>query len=134
VAVTGLVAILSLRQAHAESNSQRSHEFLLTILPRQLDALESAWRMIFELESGMTLDQEHINLIVEASIWLPRDLRNEIISLITHPEELSAQRVSDIRRRLEDSSGAPKIDALRSVLIEVPSLSEKGRRHNARRP
>lgn len=120
VIVTGLVAFLTLQRAHKDASSRRSHEFLLAILPRRLNAFENTWRMIFELESGTLLTPEYTKQLVEVSIWLPRDLRDELITVIAHPDKLTAPRVSSIRRQLEDSSGAAQIDALQSKLIEVP--------------
>jgi len=81
--------------------------------------------MTYELESGMQLTQERSSQLVDASIWLPRDLKDELVTVIAHPDKLAAQRLSDIRRQLEVASGAPQIDALQSTLIEVPSSNSQ---------
>ena len=125
VIVTGSIAVFTLQRSHKEANSQRRQQYLLAILPRRLDALENTWRMTYELESGMQLTQERSSQLVDASIWLPRDLKDELITVIAHPDKLATQRLSSIRRQLEDASGAPHIDALQSTLIEVPSSNSQ---------
>jgi hypothetical protein len=118
VAVTGLIAVLTLRRTYKESVNQRSHQFLLAVLPRRLDALENTWRMIFELESGTPLTPEGTNQLVAASIWLPKSVKEEVIKAVTHPSKMTAQQVSDIRNKLEYLSGVPQIDALQESLIK----------------
>lgn len=127
VVATGTIAILTLRQTGAESRAQRSQQYLFSILPRRLDALESTWRMIFELEAGMQLSQDRISQLVEFSIWLPVKVRDELIRSVARPDRITTERVSAIRDELLESSGAQLIDVLQARLLDVspdkPALS-----------
>jgi hypothetical protein len=128
VVITGAIAVLTLYQAHSESKSQRSQQYLLTILPRRLDALESIWRMVYELEAGESPSQMTISQLIEHSIWLPDVMRDEVIGLFVHPEEITKQDISGIRRKLLEASGSNQIDSLRSSLMDI-SIPDAKERH-----
>src|SRR5690242_3105670 len=85
VIVAGSIAVLTLRQSRVESKSERAHRYTLEILPRRLDALESTWRMIFELEAGVSLSQDRIDQLIQTSIWLPSHIRDSLITLLIDP-------------------------------------------------
>lgn len=121
VVITGTIAVLTLRQAHSESRNQRSQQYLLAILPRRLDALESTWRMVFDLEVGESLSQARIGELVKHSVWLPDLIRDELIGLFAHPDQITSQGVSQMRRKLLEASGTHQIDALRVSLVDTPN-------------
>jgi hypothetical protein len=124
VLATGTIALLTLRQASVNSRAQRSQQYLFSILPRRLDALESTWRMIFELEAGIKLSQDRLSQLVEFSIWLPAKLRDELIRSAARPDTITTERVSVIRDELLKSSGAPLIDVLQAKLLDVSPDSQ----------
>jgi hypothetical protein len=119
VITAGLVAVFSLRQTRSESRSQRSQQYLISILPRRLDALENTWRMVFDLEAGESLTSTRISQLVQYSIWLPESIRDQLIGLFSHPDQITNDQVSRVRNELLLSSGAQQIDILRANLVEV---------------
>lgn len=124
VLVTGGIAFLTLRQTGAESRAQRSQQYLFSILPRRLNAIENTWRMIFELEAGMQLSSDRISQLVECSIWLPAKARDELVRSAARPDTITTERVKAIRDELLKSSGAPLIDALQAKLISLSPDSQ----------
>jgi hypothetical protein len=129
VLATGFIAFVTLRRSSSAADRQHSQEFLLAVLPRRLDAIESIWRTLFQLESGAELTQELTDQVVRASIWLPGDLRRELIGLMVRPDAITSAEISSLRKQLEMSSGATQIDALQLALIKSPSFNSSIRKN-----
>lgn len=119
VIVSGAIALFTIRHAAAESRLRRVQEFALAVLPRRLDAIQTSWALLFDLESGKAIDPARANSFVEASVWLPEKIRSGLTELLANPDAVTAERSAELRDDLEEASGSPLIGISHVSLAET---------------
>jgi hypothetical protein len=96
--------------AHATDTSahRRRHERALQALSRRLDAIETIWLAIYQLERTGELDESSRATVVQAVVWLPEQASRQVLNAL-------------IDNRADPTSQAERIIQARSVLQRLNS-------------
>lgn len=115
-------AILSYRMAQQQLNRQaeessrtRDHEALLLSRTKRLEAIETLWKHLYDLERGLKYNDENIDSFVRAVMWLPEVARGQSLRILKQHLEGNARGVlSDelkaLRERLICATGIERLE------------------------
>jgi hypothetical protein len=108
-----VVAIFSLWTGTRDKKVAREHEFALSLLPRRLDAFETAWRALYELEQDGEVSETDLNLLIAGSLWLPEEVRDSTVRIAATKNPDSAE-LSRLRKQLAVKSGSRRMNTFLS--------------------
>jgi hypothetical protein len=54
----------------------------MLLVPRRLQAIETLWLQLYEIERGVPLEDARLAQIISAAMWMPPSLRDKFIDLI----------------------------------------------------
>ncbi|GGR94126.1 hypothetical protein Snoj_55300 [Streptomyces nojiriensis] len=77
-----LIARISLKSQLEQNRDIRSHEELMLLVPHRIQAIETLWLQLYEIERGVTLEDARLAQIISAAMWLPPLLRDQFIDLL----------------------------------------------------
>ncbi|NUK57931.1 hypothetical protein [Streptomyces lunaelactis] len=77
-----LIARLSLKSQQQQNRDMRAHEELMLLVPRRLQAIETLWLQLYEIERGVPLEDARLAQIISAAMWLPPPLRDQFTNLL----------------------------------------------------
>lgn len=115
------MAVLSLRQIRQDNREARAHAQGLALVPRRLNAIETLWLELYEIERGQALDEPRIRRILPAIMWLPPTLRDQFTQLLldrlrnSNSFQISEHDFFVLRQGLLESAHISSID--RSFLL-----------------
>jgi hypothetical protein len=74
----------SLARAQQDAREQRDHQRRLLVWKRQLDAVETVWLLVFELEASGRMDETAQQKMMKSIVWLPDDAGRDVLALVNH--------------------------------------------------
>jgi hypothetical protein len=98
-----------MQRAEREHRESYSRQIALALIPRRLDALETAWRVLFHLQAAESLTSDDINSLVGASMWMPDTTRESVLELLSNNDS-PKEHLAHLRRQLVDATGVAEID------------------------
>lgn len=119
-----LLAFYSIKQTTIDKRDSRAHSLAEQILPRRLDAYETVWARLFELEHSGSLSDQAADQLVAVSVWLPENLRNNLLGLaVSHTTAIDKNQLSEVRHLLLADRVVTNLDIVTTRLGE-PSIKE----------
>lgn len=116
-----LVARLSLKASQEQSQNSRSHEELMLLVPRRIEAIETLWIELYEIERGAKWEDSRLARIISATMWLPPPLRDQFTELLIDrirdgqnsekPHAIESSIFLKLREGLLEAAQISKIDA-----------------------
>ena len=77
----------SLTVSAAIAERGMDHERDLLVVGRRMDAIETAWKVLFELEQSKGVGDAARDALVRAVVWLPSDVRHDLLQAILEAED-----------------------------------------------
>lgn len=80
-------ARLSLSYSAAADRERKNHEYDLLVLERRLNAIETIWQALFEMERSQHLSDAARDEMVRVVVWLPDTASKRVLSVIAEFDE-----------------------------------------------
>lgn len=104
-------------QMSAENEKNRKYQSFHLALPKRFEAAEIIWHLLFQIEHKNLLTAEDEYKFIAAQMWLPENLRSQLIRLLIDWEKIQHQ--NSIQYSLEQ-----QINHCRKELIQLIGLEK----------